>query len=277
MNPQNLQPPRHHRRFIDRFVAACQADARVAAAFLGGSYATGTADAYSDLDLSVIATDAAYEDFYAGRAAFLGGLGEVVFLEDFDLPNIAFCILSDGVEFELWFGSENRCEHLHSGPYQVLLDKTGILAGADFPPEEPSLAEQREMLRRLIAWFWHDMSHFITAMARNQLWWAHGQLEALRNYCINLARLRANFLDPDVGSEAYFKVERAVPIAMLAPLEPTYCPLERGAMLGAAQAIVSLYQEQAQELAQTHELAYPAGLERVMLERLERVLASASL
>jgi predicted nucleotidyltransferase len=271
MNPQNLQLPRHHQRFIDRFVAACQADARVVAAFLGGSYAKGMADAHSDLDLSVITAGAAYEDFYAGRAAFLGRLGEVVFLEDFDLPNIAFCVLSDGAEFELWFGSENRCDHLHSGPYHVLLDKTGILAGAAFPPEEQALAEQIETLRCLMAWFWHDMSHFITAMARDQLWWAHGQLEALRNYCINLLRLRQNFLDPDVGSEASFKVERAVPIDMLAPLGPTYCPLERGAMLGAAQAIVRLYQELAQGLAQRHGLAYPAELERVMLERFERL------
>jgi predicted nucleotidyltransferase len=34
----------------------------VAAAFLGGSYARGTADAYSDLDLGLIITDAAHAD-----------------------------------------------------------------------------------------------------------------------------------------------------------------------------------------------------------------------
>ena len=54
---------------MNRFVAACQADERVVAAFLGGSYARGTADAYSDLDLCLITTDEAYEDFCRGTAA----------------------------------------------------------------------------------------------------------------------------------------------------------------------------------------------------------------
>ena len=54
METQELQLSHIHRAFIPRFVAACRADERVVAAFLGGSYARGTADAYSDLDLSLI-------------------------------------------------------------------------------------------------------------------------------------------------------------------------------------------------------------------------------
>ena len=37
--------------------AACQQDDRIVAAFLGGSYVTGTADDYSDLDLYLLTTD----------------------------------------------------------------------------------------------------------------------------------------------------------------------------------------------------------------------------
>jgi predicted nucleotidyltransferase len=50
----------NHQAFIDRFVAACQADERVVAAFLGGSYAKGTADAHSDIDLCVLTPDASF-------------------------------------------------------------------------------------------------------------------------------------------------------------------------------------------------------------------------
>ena len=38
---------------IHRFVAACQADERVVAAFLGGSYARDATDAYSDIDFGL--------------------------------------------------------------------------------------------------------------------------------------------------------------------------------------------------------------------------------
>jgi len=126
-------------------------------------------------------------------------------------------------------------------------------------------------LRRLVTWFWHNLSHFITAMARRQLWWAYGQLEELRRACLNLARLRQNFSDPGVGEEGYYKVEQALPIEQLAPLQATYCPLEQGAMLQAALVIVRFYQELARPLARTHDIPYPADLERVMCDRLEHV------
>src|SRR6266542_1108037 len=95
----------HQQAFMDRFVAVCRTDARVVATFLGGSSVKGTADASSDLDLTMITTDDAYADFTAGRKEFLDQLGEVVFLEDFDLPHNVFFILSDGTEGEIWIGS----------------------------------------------------------------------------------------------------------------------------------------------------------------------------
>jgi predicted nucleotidyltransferase len=61
---------------MERFVAACREDERVMAAFLGGSYARGTADAHSDLDLYVITTDGAFDAFCVERAAFIRNLGE---------------------------------------------------------------------------------------------------------------------------------------------------------------------------------------------------------
>lgn len=234
---------------MNRFVAACQADERVVAAFLGGSYARGTADAYSDLDLALITTDAAYEDFCAGREAFIRLLGEPVFLEDFGSAVTVFFILADGTEGELAVGRESRFRHIHGGPYRILLDKKQILAGAVFPWHEPAPTEQLETLRRLISWFWHDLSHFTTAMGRGQLWWAYGQLEALRLSCVNLVRLRQHFAAEAGG---YEKVEQVLPREQLSSLQVTCCPLEHGAMLQAALVIVRFYQELAPLLARTH-------------------------
>jgi hypothetical protein len=248
----------------------CQADVRVVATFLGGSSVKGTADAYSDLDLTLITTDDAYADFVARRKEFLDQLGELVFLEDFDYPHNVFFILSDGTEGEIWLGSVRHLAQIHSGPYNVLFDTTGILAGAVFPEAAPTPAEQLERLRRLITWFWHDLSHFITAMARNQLWWAHGQLEELRRYGVKLARLRQNFL---ASADDYEKVDLVLPVEALSPLLASYCPQEHVAMLQAAGVIVQFYQALAPLLAQAHGIPYPAGLERVMLDRLERLSA----
>lgn len=267
---------KNYQTIIDRFVASCRADERVVAAFLGGSYARGAADEYSDLDLYLITTDEAYEDFYAGREAFMRLLGEPLFIEDFGIPNIIFYVLADGTEGELGLGRESEFTHIHSGPYQVLLDKKNMLASVVFRGHEPDPAEQTETLRRLVYWFWHELSHFITALSRNQLWWAHGQLDELRHYCVKLARLRHDFLDAEAGDEGYFKLEKAIPVSQLAPLQATFCPMEKEAMLHAAFVIVRYYQELAMELAQKHGLAYPEKLEHLMVARLEKLRHASS-
>jgi len=257
--------------FVGRFAEACQADPRVVAAFLGGSYAKGYADASSDVDLCVITTEAASEDFSEGREAFLRQFGDLVFLEDFDIPNIAFYIFADDTEGELNIGSESRLDQIHSGPFRTLVDKKNLLAGVIFPEDEPVLSKQLEKLRRFMDVFWHELSHFITAIQRNQIWWAQGQLEALRGICVNLMRLHHNFLDGEAGEEPYFKIEKAMPVDPLAPLKETFCPLEKCSMLQAGLTIVEVYRNIAPAFAEQHGLRYPDDLERVMMDRLEKL------
>jgi hypothetical protein len=143
--------------------------------FAGGSYARGVADAYSDLDLYVVTADEASPEFTAQRFDFIRRLGEPLFLEDFDLPDHVFFILSDGAEAELGIGRESGFYHMHSGPYHVVVDKKNALTGVEFPRQEMDPAEQVETLRRLVYGFWHDISHLAAALHRGEVWWAMGQ------------------------------------------------------------------------------------------------------
>ncbi len=259
---------------IARFVKACQEDPRVLAATLYGSRASGAEDAHSDIDLAVVTSDAAFDSFMAERGSLVQKLGNPLFIEDFDIPDMLFVILDDGTEIELALGRESKFSASHGGPYRVLLDKRGILAGAAPAPRTAEPAEQVETLRRLIAWFWHDLSHFITATARGQLWWAEGQLSVLRLSCINLARLRQDFSDPDADEDGFFKVDQILPAAALAPLAETYCPLEAKALINAAGHILRFYRELAQPLAQEHGLAYPTALDEIMTARLQALITT---
>ncbi len=276
MGSQEIQLSHNHQVIVDRFVQVCQADERILAAFLVGSYVKGKPDIHSDLDLFVIIADEAFDDFVSKRESFVRLLGEPLFAEDFDLSDIVFLIFPDGLEVELSYARESQLNHIFNEPYKVLLDKKNIVSIAAVPSREFDQAEQTEKLRRLIYWFWHDLSHFITAMGRGQLWWAHGQLDVLRSICVNLARLRNNFSDPDVGEEAYFKIEKVMPVEKLSPLRVTFCPVEKSAMLEAGFVIVNYYKELAASLSKTYGITYPAGLERVMDERLEKLRDSLS-
>jgi predicted nucleotidyltransferase len=271
MNAMDMQLPDHHQNIVDRFIAACRADERIVTAFLGGSYARNAADQFSDLDLYFITTDKAYEDFLAERESFVRLLGEPLFLGDFGAINGYSIIYSNGTEAEIWFGRESKFKDIHSGSYRVLLDKKDILAGEVFPQHAADPAKQMETLRHQIDWFWHDLSHFIKAMGRGQLWFAYGELEVIRQICVNLARLRYNFSDAYVGEEPYFKVEQVLPVEQLSPLEVTHCPMECQAMLQSALVIFRFYQDVAPTLAKQHGIRYQTELEQMMLSRLKEL------
>jgi predicted nucleotidyltransferase len=257
---------------IARFRAACQADGRVVAAFLGGSYARGETDAYSDIDFGLITTDAGYDAFFADRAAFIAQLGEPILHEVWqgEGGDVVYFTLAagatEGVECELLLGRASDYQRMHVGPHQVLLDPTHLLDGVTFtrPPLAPE--EEAERARSLVAWFWHSLCHHvITPLAREQWWSAYGGMQDLRLMCLNLARLSA---DPTEPLDGYEKVERAVPAPLLDRLAPTCCALERGAMLQAADTLVQVYQDLALPLAQRYGFAYPTALADVMTARL---------
>ncbi len=253
----------NHRTILDRFVTVCQVDTRVVAAFLGGSYATGTADVHSDLDLYLVTADEDYTAFIAAKEDFIRQLGTPLFLEDWGTPHSCFFILADGTEGELWIGQSSRFAHIHGGPYLVLLDRQGLLAHAEFPEHKAEPDAQRRFLQRQIMGFWHEVGHFSKALVREQVWFAYGSLEVMRRICVNLARLRYNFEDAGVGDEPYFKIEQAMPVEQLAALQATYCPLEITALRTAGFVTLEFYREAATELAAMHGLPYPAELERL--------------
>ena len=256
-------------KILDRFRSICHSTPRILAATLNGSHASGRADEWSDLDLGVVVADDAYDDFIANRQAFIRRLGEPLFIEDFDIPGLLFFILADGTEGELAIDRASDFTEPY-GSWRPLVDKGSTLARAK-PRSQPDPAAQAESLRRQVMWFFHDLSHFITAMARGQLWWAAGQLEILRRTCVILARLSLDFADADATDDPYFKLDKALPAGELAPLATTFVPLERAAMLAAAHTLVDYYRQTARSLAEAHAIRYPVELESLMLERMERL------
>lgn len=263
--------PPAHRSVLDRFVALCRADDRIVAAFIGGSVARGSADEHSDLDLYVIASDQGFPLLREAHHDLVRKLGVPLFSETFDDPNILFFILADGVEGELCVAPQSGFADVHVGPYLTLLDRQGVLADVEFTARDAEPTDQHEQLRRAVAVFWHDFSHFVAAIGRGQLWWAVGQLDALRRVCVGLARLRARPEDSEWQSDPYYKLDQVIEVERLQPLENAFGRYDRSALLAAGWALVRFYREQARALTEAAGLPYPAELDRVMTDRLARL------
>lgn len=245
---------------LDRFTQLCRSDDRILAGLLVGSYAAGTADAHSDIDVQVVVDTDVYDAVVASRAELVRALGEPLFIEDFDIPDTAFAVFADGTELELSIARAD--ELVLDGPYRILIDKANVVGGA---ATSPTPRDDSEAVRRQIAWFWHDLSHFATALARGELVWAYGQLDDLRRYRLNLARLLAN---PNADTEAYWKADVTLPIEDLEAVSATVVPMDSDAMRGAALRILADYRVLARRLAERHGLSYPSELDAVVSRRL---------
>jgi hypothetical protein len=253
---------------VERLVELCSVDERIVAAFLGGSRARGLADDYSDVDVSVIVADDAYADLVAGKAAFVQGLGETLFVEDFGNEHMAFVIFADGNDLELHLFAQSDIPTIRSGPHRVLLDKEEVLAGRDFPLPELDSEAQTTELRNILFWFWHDVGHFTTAIGRGQLWWAAGQLEQLRNYCVNLVRIAQSV---EFEDEPYWKLDAVISTDALEELRSTFVPMDREAMLHAGRDVVAFFRQTAPAVAETNGLPYPTELDALVSGHLDRV------
>jgi predicted nucleotidyltransferase len=254
------------RSLIDRFVEICSNDERIVAAFLGGSLARDDADAFSDVDLCLIARDDAFDDVVSARTSLIERLGEPVFVEDWGTNDVVSFVLADGTEGEIFVGREGALDELRPGRYRTLFDRDGILKGVTFDRERADPGELEDVLRRTLSWFWHELSHFVKAIGRDQLWWAAGQLDALRDHCVNLVRIEQG---AEAGDEPYWKLDDDVRVAALEPLESTFVPMEREALLAAGHILVSFFRERAPRVAGAYGLPYPEKLDRVMVKRLD--------
>jgi hypothetical protein len=123
---------------VARFRESCDQHPLVVAAFLGGSYAAGTATDASDIDIYLVTSEDDYEAFFAMRRDFMLTWGEPVRLIDvLDFEGLGFDMLdfelADGVWGQLALGHTGNFKALHGGPHDVLVDKVGLLEEITFP------------------------------------------------------------------------------------------------------------------------------------------------
>jgi hypothetical protein len=126
------------RAAVERFRRSCADHPLVVAAFLGGSFAAGTAGDGSDIDLYLVTRPEDYAAFIEGRGRFIESWGEPTQVEDiWNFEGLGFDMtaftMTDGVHGEVVYGTTSNLMTLHGGPHEVLVDKAGVLDGVTFP------------------------------------------------------------------------------------------------------------------------------------------------
>jgi hypothetical protein len=260
--------PRHRARLE----AACRAameDPDVVGMALGGSFAEGSPDEYSDLDLKIVVEDEAFDRALGRReelaeacghvvAAFTGGhVGEerlLITLYD-DLLHVDFLVV----------GLSGLAEQNHGRPVHVLWERNGRLS--KILPGEPShdpASDLEWMEARIWTWVWYTHSKIL----RGELYEAIDALNVVRGWVLfRLTALRAG--EPSRG--ARFAEERIGDRAE--EFARTVAgPLDREALLEALRATVRLYLEMADPLLERHGIERASEARAAVLGALERGL-----
>lgn len=242
---------------VDRFRDACEREPAVQAAFLGGSFAAGTADEVSDLDLYVLTTREQYDEFYARRRDFMSAWGELVFFDETrDFEGFGFdmlhFVMADGVWGEVALGHPGNMYELHGGPYRTLVDKTGLLDGVSFPMYSPGEDEWRAQTERALSWFWIHCLGLLQRIARNRAVGGAEHLCTLRGDCWKLLEAAEHFgVEGDVAG---WRARMAETVTGWVPAQ----------VLESASLLSSLHREVGGAVADRLELAYPAELASVV-------------
>ena len=182
---------------------------------------------------------------------------------------MTFVIFDGGVELELHVWPIGDLGAIQAGPHRVLYDARGVFAGAAFPEERFQPDVLRDELRQVLTWFWHDLGHLRTALGREQIWWAAGQVEQLRNACVRLARLEHRL--PSGDDEPYWKVDLELPTAALDPIRSTFVPPDLSALLAAGLDLLRFFREHGRAAARAMDVAYPEELDQLVGGEFERL------
>jgi predicted nucleotidyltransferase len=262
-----------HRAVLDSFAAACREDDGVVACFLGGSFATGKADRFSDLDIYAIVADDRWDAFFADRHAFIRKLGDPLLAEDFNQFgfDMVLFVLADGVPGELAIAPASNFLQIHGGPFIVLVDKTGVLEGVEFPYFRPEVGDRAKTARESFVFFWRNLMKFPGALGRGQLFDAFSCIELSRKRAVNLVEMVAF---PDEAPTGYEKMDRLG--AELAPLSaalaPTFSSLDPAALSAAARTLAGFMADRGPEIARRLGVEYPLAFAELVQGNLERAL-----
>ena len=230
---------RHRDALLDRIVDVLQADPRVDAVWLSGSYGRGEADEWSDFDLHVAVADEHFEQFLAERPELYTRVGRPILVQQEivqsdSMPGGRFQLVLYSGPFEVDWNIGPVSLALRHRAFRMLIERVAIPVVSP-PPLTP--VERRAHADKWLTFFWAMAPIAVGHTARAETRRAAGQIDLLSRALIALWRLLAQPEGPDPHLPSTNPVLEPEIDARLPRLGPVIDPL------GALQVIRALCDE----------------------------------
>jgi predicted nucleotidyltransferase len=135
---------------IDRASSVFESDPRIDAAWLEGSFAAGTHDAWSDVDFYVAIPDDAFDAVLQDRHDLIGKVGDIIGYGENPVPGgfLVFANLEGLLRLDVVFAKTGDLGGVSRRHVRVLFDRAGITDRLIEATAEPDLVNRVETLVR---------------------------------------------------------------------------------------------------------------------------------
>ena len=229
---------------LDRVIEFFSKQKGVKGLLLVGSIPGGSADAYSDIDLRVIATPESHARLVNKRLEIPGNWGELLFNEWMDGTDVCVSYFRPFLKIDViywnmealtpsaWFNLKSKVLLDHDGTLERFLEKC---AAVEF--ERPGNQQVSQVLSKGLACA-HEC---LRRTRRGELFYAQSMLERVRTYTVQIEDWLNEFEPADTTE---LKIEKRISPRLHAALVKAYPPLDATQIEESLLAICGLLKQQ---------------------------------
>jgi hypothetical protein len=150
--------------YIDAITRHAEKDDRVLALWLQGSFATGAADRYSDVDAHLLTTDENADAFRSGGEAWLSAVRPAVYCVSMFGGQMLHAVTDEGMRVDLWMHA-GETRDVSGAAVRALLDPDGRIV-----PGEPAArdGDAAASLARHLNEFWRIFAMLPVVVGRDE-------------------------------------------------------------------------------------------------------------
>lgn len=262
------------RGLLKRAVEVLCADDRVLAAWLVGSFATGEADPFSDVDLHCCIDDAATEDFAGdGWKQVLHRITPTVMATTFPGRDVGgYSLTPEWTHIDLVFVPRSSLDANRLVGIGPLFDKTDSILPAEPVPRPPRQGEPY-FPADVVDLYFYFLGNLITVLGRGELLLATNGTIARRDSCLTPLLLAERGIRRSGGQKRlnpFLSAEQRRLLESLPPIIPTV-----DAVVECELAIARIFIPRGRALAAATGARWPAELEAATLAHVRQGLGDA--
>jgi len=252
---------------IARVVDGFGGDPRLAALFLSGSFGTGTADAFSDVDLLAIADPADHEALAADWRRALEAIAPIVHYNRLPHALVLNAITDDWLRIDLHIANRDHLAHAAQDSLKPLVDRNKLYA--TLRPETPEPARNPGRLGWMVGEFIRILGLTPVAIGRNEVELMTVGNTFLRRFLTDLLTIEVNPRIPG----GMLHLSRVLDPGRMAVLASVPLPqLSADSAIESNLALARVFMPRAKALCASLGVAWPSTFESATRRNLQRAL-----